>query len=85
MRRNPEFLPVIGVGAALLLGLIGAPIWMPIAVGAIYGFEACVTEDSSTIAKIAEQLNLAGQLATRMGAVLIAYGLALTLRMIGSA
>ena len=88
MRQNPEFLAVVAFGAALLFGLSGSPIWMPAAVGVIYGIDAGLAAGCGTTAGIhgkhAAARQQAGLIASRTGAILVAYAVALGLRLLGS-
>jgi hypothetical protein len=88
MRQNPEFLAVVAFGAALILGLSDAPAWMPVAIGVMYGIDEFLTADSGTTGSARDQHDAvrqqAGMIAARAGAVLLAYGLALALRHLGS-
>jgi hypothetical protein len=88
MRQNPEFFAVVAFGAALLLGLSGSPIWMPVAIGVMYGVDAFLAADSGTIGSAGDQHDAVrqqvGMVAARAGAVLTAYGVALGLRLLGN-
>ena len=88
MRQNPEFFAVVAFGAALILGLAGAPIWMPVAIGVMYDIDEFLAADAGTTGSARDQHDAvrqqAGMIAARAGAVLLAYGLALALRHLGS-
>ena len=89
MRQNPEFFAVAAFGAVLILGLSGAPMWMPVAIGAMYGIDELFALRSSPAdcgrGKHRAVRQQAGMIASRVGAILMAYGLALSLRLLGSA
>lgn len=89
MSRNPELLIVIAFGTAALLGVAGAPIWIATVIGALYGTdELASSRESSASRKEASQATVQQQsnaVALRMGAILLAYGVGLTLRILGNA
>lgn len=86
MRQNPEFFAVAAFGAALILGLSGAPMWMPVAIGVMYGIDEFFALRSTVCAREKQRAvrQQAGMIASRAGAVLMAYGLAFSLRLLGS-
>jgi hypothetical protein len=88
MRQNPEFFAVVAFGAALMLGLTGAPMWMPAAVGVMYGIDAFLAARAGTTGSVRYRHGAvrrrAGMIVARAGAVLIAYGVALSLRLLGN-
>lgn len=88
MRQNPEFFAVVAFGAALILGLSGSPMWMPAAVGVMYGIDALLAAGYGTTGgsqeKHAVARQQAGLIASRTGAILVAYAVALGLRLLGS-
>jgi tetrahydromethanopterin S-methyltransferase subunit D len=87
MRQNPEFFLVIAFGAALILGLSGAPAWMPLAIGVMYGIDELLAAGSGTTGGVRARHSAVrqqvGMIAARAGAILTAYGFALTLRHLG--
>jgi hypothetical protein len=87
MQDNREFLTIVAFGAAVILGLAGAPLWIAVATGVVYGAEksglpAVVSgRDARDQGNALEQ---AGQVASRIGAILLVYGVTLGLRFLGT-
>lgn len=79
MRENQELLPLVAFGAAIIHGLAGAPLWMAASTGALYGAERL-----GALAPGDHAVESAGVFASRMGAVLLCYGIALALRLLGT-
>jgi hypothetical protein len=88
MRQNPELLAVVAFGAASVLGLAGAGMWMALAVGAIYGLERLTVLASNAPMPVPDHhhsIQHVGAFASRLGAILATYGATLALRSVGTA
>ena len=88
MAHNSDILTVLAFGAALFLGLVGAPLCLAICLGGVYGMDAVLTTRQNATDRTAGDHGLArmqaGQLAVQTGRVLLAYAFALGLRFLGS-
>lgn len=83
---NPELLTVVAFGAATVLGLAGAAMWMPVAVGAMYGIERLTALASNSPMPVTDHrrsIQQVGEFALRLGAILVTYGATLALRIVG--
>ena len=88
MSHNPEILSVFAFAAALLLGLAGAPLWLAIFLGGVYGMDAVLTTSQNATDRRAGDHVWAkmrsGEFAVRIGRIVLAYAFALGLRFLGS-
>lgn len=89
MRETRELLTLVAFGAAIILGLAGAPLWIAVATGAVYGAEKLGSLPARMPGRFADgqgsTLEQAGDFASRVGAILLVYGIAMALRLLGTA
>ena len=87
--KNQELLTLVAFGASIILGLAGAPLWMALATGAVYGAEKLGTLLPRMLSGQSnggdQALHQAGVFASRMGGILVGYGFAMALRILGNA
>jgi hypothetical protein len=87
MQENRELLTLVAFGAAIILGLSGAPLWIAAATGVVYGAEKLGLPAIVSGRHAGDQgsaLEQTGQAASRIGAILLAYGATLGLRFVGT-